>query len=521
MSSLGGELKGSLLVRDLEDHVDSADDLLRFPALRIAAEEGSALERFFNECRSLHIRRACAETRASDIPEPPAPAGAGQGFDDVTGSCRVLDLVEARTHVFVMPLTYLKGLHNARYGARQGRCRFHAVRNPLSLTSVGMSHRKDLPPEVREAIEKRARYMTDSHIFERMIDTRVINYTRCLQEEADHVDALGIQDVHGVFYLYLAGVCASLVWMAIFLSWFLVALVSTLGESLLTMLSSGVGVAAGLGDYWDRLWVYLQFMLPQGCNKKTSSEFGRVLLCFWFLAMLVLMSSLGGELKGSLLVRDLEDHVDSVDDLLRFPALRIAAEKGSVHERFFNRPEHPTFRSLLPRLQPVRGSLTSPQVAASILDMVEARTHVFVLPLTYLKGLLNVRFSQREGRCRFHVVRNPLSLTSVGMFHRKDLPPEVREAIEKRARYMIDSHIFERMIDTRVINYTRCLREEEDHVDALGIQDVHGVFYLYLAGVCASLVGFGAELFCYVVSARKRRSRRELRLFVARATRLR
>ncbi|KAL1425620.1 hypothetical protein MTO96_019045 [Rhipicephalus appendiculatus] len=109
------------------------------------------------------------------------------------------------------------------------------------------------------------------------------------------------------------------------------------------------------------------------------------------------------------------------------------------------------------------------EVAAAILDQVEARTHVFVLPLTYLKGLLNARYTASGGRCRFHVVRNPLSLTTVGMFHRKDLAPDMREAIEKRARYMIDSHLFERMIDTRVINYTRCLQEEEDHVNALSI----------------------------------------------------
>ncbi|XP_075531561.1 glutamate receptor 1-like [Dermacentor variabilis] len=312
----------------------------------------------------------------------------------------------------------------------------------------------------------------------------------------------------------------SQVWLAIFLSWFLVALVSTLGESLLSTLAPGRGISVRRGGYWNSLWGYLQFMLPQGCNKCTSSEFGRVLLGFWFLAMLVLMSSLGGELKGSLLVKDIEDHVDSVDDLLRFPSIRISAEKGSVHERFFNRPAHPTFRSLLPRLQPVRGSLTSMEVAAAILDKVEARSHVFVLPLTYLKGLLNARYTDSEGRCRFHVVRHPLSLTTVGMFHRKDLAPDTREAIEKRARYMIDSHLFERMIDTRVINYTRCLQEEEDRVDALSIGDVHGVFYLYLAGVCTSLIGFGLELVAYALSPRESKRRKETKLLTVRVRRI-
>ncbi|KAH8030200.1 hypothetical protein HPB51_006632 [Rhipicephalus microplus] len=310
------------------------------------------------------------------------------------------------------------------------------------------------------------------------------------------------------------------VWLAIFLGWFLVAFVSTVGESLFSSLAPGHGRGPHLGGYWNHLWEYLQFMLPQGCNKRTSSEFGRVLLCFWFLAMLVLMSSLGGELKGSLLVKDTEDHVDSVDDLLRFPAIRIAAEKGSVHERFFNRPAHPTFRSLYPRLQPVRGSLTSMDVAAAVLDQVEARTHVFVLPLTYLKGLLNARFTASGGRCRFHVVRNPLSLTTVGMFHRKDLAPDTREAIEKRARYMIDSHLFERMIDTRVINYTRCLQEEEDHVDALSIGDVHGIFYLYLAGVCTSFVGFGLELVAHALAPREGSKATKLSLVQARRVKL-
>ncbi|KAL3183548.1 hypothetical protein MRX96_033656 [Rhipicephalus microplus] len=244
------------------------------------------------------------------------------------------------------------------------------------------------------------------------------------------------------------------VWLAIFLGWFLVAFVSTVGESLFSSLATSHGRGPHLGGYWNHLWEYLQFMLPQAS---------------------------GGELKGSLLVKDTEDHVDSVDDLLRFPAIRIAAEKGSVHERFFNRPVHPTFRSLdcSTRASPPAG-----------------------------------------GRCRFHVVRNPLSLTTVGMFHRKDLAPDIREAIEKRARYMIDSHLFERMIDTRVINYTRCLQEEEDHVDALSISDVHGIFYLYLAGVCTSLVGFSLELVAHALSPREGSKATKLSLVQARRVKL-
>ncbi|XP_077534608.1 glutamate receptor-like [Haemaphysalis longicornis] len=292
----------------------------------------------------------------------------------------------------------------------------------------------------------------------------------------------------------------SQVWLVIFLSWIVVALVSTLGESLLSMYPLG---GTAMTAYWNQLWRYLQFMLPQGCNKRTRNVFGRVLLAFWFLAMLVLMSSLGGELKGSLLIRDLEDHVNSVDDLLRFPEMRIVAEKGSALERFFNRPEHPTFQRLLARLQPVRGSLTSPRMASAILDLVSARSHVFVLPLTYLKGVLNRRFKEQGQRCRFHVIRTPLSLTSVGMFHRKDLPVDTRDAIEKRARYMIDSNLLELMIESRVINYTRCLQEEQGAVSALTIGDVHGIFYLYLAGVCAALVGLLAEWCHHAAGDRK------------------
>ncbi|XP_064489997.1 probable glutamate receptor isoform X2 [Ornithodoros turicata] len=280
------------------------------------------------------------------------------------------------------------------------------------------------------------------------------------------------------------------VWLTIGISWSIVSLISMFGEKVFSRTTKQQHARQG---YFQHLWKYLQYMLPQGCNRQTDGEFGRILLGFWFLAMMVLMSSLGGELKTSMLLKKIEDHIDSVDDLLRFPKVAIVAESGSALERFFKRPEHPTFQKLLPRLQPVQGSMTSPRVAASVLDLVEARSHVFVVPLTYLKGILNSRYQARHS-CRFHIMRNHLSLTSVGMYHRKDLPVHLRNGIEKRAGYMIDTYLLDHMIDTKVINYTRCLQEEPAVVSALSTEDVHGVFYMYLVGILASIISFIAEL---------------------------
>lgn len=76
--------------------------------------------------------------------------------------------------------------------------------------------------------------------------------------------------------------------------------------------------------------------------------------------------------------------------------------------------------------------MTSPVVADAMLDSVNARSHVFVAPLTYLKGLLNTRYRAKGAACRFHLMETPLSLTSVGMYHRKSLPTPIRNGIEKR-----------------------------------------------------------------------------------------
>ncbi|CAN7938641.1 unnamed protein product, partial [Ixodes hexagonus] len=63
-----------------------------------------------------------------------------------------------------------------------------------------------------------------------------------------------------------------------------------------------------------------------------------------------------------------------------------------------------------------------------------------------------------------------------------------------RAAYMIDTHVLDHMIETRVINYTKCLQEEEGTVEALHVHDLHGVFYMYLAGILVSTGALVSEL---------------------------
>ncbi|KAG0425126.1 hypothetical protein HPB47_027685 [Ixodes persulcatus] len=59
---------------------------------------------------------------------------------------------------------------------------------------------------------------------------------------------------------------------------------------------------------------------------------------------------------------------------------------------------------------------------------------------------------------------------------------------------MIDSHLLDRMIETRVFNYTKCLQGEEGTVEALRIHDLHGVFYMYLVGILVSAAALVGEL---------------------------
>lgn len=59
---------------------------------------------------------------------------------------------------------------------------------------------------------------------------------------------------------------------------------------------------------------------------------------------------------------------------------------------------------------------------------------------------------------------------------------------------MIDTYLLDHMIDTRVINYTKCLQQEESTVEPLRFNDMHGVFYMYLVGTFVSVAGLSAEL---------------------------
>ncbi|KAH7939834.1 hypothetical protein HPB52_018012 [Rhipicephalus sanguineus] len=129
-----------------------------------------------------------------------------------------------------------------------------------------------------------------------------------------------------------------------------------------------------------------------------------------------------------MLVKGTEDHVDNLEDILRFPKLKILVERRTGFEHFIMKTTTPFFKKLQRRVELIQGSTIPGAVQDDTFDRVEGGGHVLLHERNFQDATLAARYAKR-GQCSFRRAPRGLHLQAVGMMLRKSLNPDIKRTI--------------------------------------------------------------------------------------------
>ncbi|XP_037525632.1 uncharacterized protein LOC119402553 [Rhipicephalus sanguineus] len=259
------------------------------------------------------------------------------------------------------------------------------------------------------------------------------------------------------------------VWLGVFFCWLLLAFVT----AKMDIISSSL-FKHKKRSFPEYFWIYYKLLYPN-CYPNNKASWFRLLFGVWLIALVVIMGLLNCTLTSTMLVRKTSDYVDSFEDILRFPKVKIAAEKLTYFSKIFQDPVGETFKKLSSRHQKVVGVYVDGPVLRSLMDEVLQKKRVIVGPDVMLKSHIADHFV-KTGTCRHHVAKGTGGPINIVMLVRKTLPNEFKRKLDKFITHVNECHAYHKEMEWRLRNYTMCQNEKDDGIKPLSMVDLQGGF---------------------------------------------
>ncbi|KAL3175518.1 hypothetical protein MRX96_040258 [Rhipicephalus microplus] len=220
------------------------------------------------------------------------------------------------------------------------------------------------------------------------------------------------------------------------------------------------------------IWLSCTYFFTAAKHEKVTKLSTRILLGSWSLFLFIIVTALSSCLVSTMLVQDIEDHVDTLADVLRFPKLKIIVEKGSGFEQVIMRPKTLLYKKVQRHVVYVLGSYSPGAVQDEVFDRVEAGGHLVLHERLFQDAVLAARYAKR-GHCRFRRARESL------------FPPACGHADEKEPKAGNQAR------HTREVNVT--LKSPRKPLPIVS-KTCRGAFFALALGLALSLGVFLAEL---------------------------
>ncbi|XP_077531067.1 uncharacterized protein LOC144143134 [Haemaphysalis longicornis] len=273
---------------------------------------------------------------------------------------------------------------------------------------------------------------------------------------------------------------ATFVWLCIFFSWLLLALVTAKLDVI-----AGHLFKQKSSSFAEFYWVYFKLIFPNSYPSSRASWF-RLLIGVWLMSLVVIMGLLNCTLTSTMLVRKTTDYVDSFEDLLRFPDVKISTEKLTYFSAILKNPVGDTFKKLSSQHEQVVGIYQAGAVLESVMNQVLQKKRVMIGTDVMLKSHVADHFV-RTGECRHHVTKGQGGIMHIVMLLRKSLPKQFKRKLDKYITSINQCNIYHKEMEWRLRNYTMCKNEKDDGIKPLAMVDLQGGFLLFIVGIGSSL----------------------------------
>ncbi|KAG0427753.1 hypothetical protein HPB47_025218 [Ixodes persulcatus] len=272
-----------------------------------------------------------------------------------------------------------------------------------------------------------------------------------------------------------------------------------------------MGKPRTLDRFTNSLFELFGNMFFEATPKPPKHQFGRWLVSFWWLAVLVVMTGFTSFMKASMMVKDEAGRLNTIKDIIKRPEITPMVIRGSTYERIFMTSHLPAHQRLWQQILRTGGQLPVPELLSRrVFDLMLEEKAVFFCDDIILYS--NIARLYPEGYVgEFYMGTDFFINNEFTMFVRRDLDARIIRQLHKRLRWLWESGLPQEWV-RKVME--KSLRASTSHMSGgyadMKLSDVGAIFYLLLIGLGAAFAAFIAEVFAGLVVLRsKRLPRRE------------
>ncbi|KAL3175517.1 hypothetical protein MRX96_040257 [Rhipicephalus microplus] len=278
------------------------------------------------------------------------------------------------------------------------------------------------------------------------------------------------------------------VWIGLFLSMLIITTFFTLDK-----FARENNTKAWIKTLGSSFWLCCTYFFTTANPEKGSKLSTRILLGSWSLSLFIIVTALSSCLVSTMLVKGTEDHVDSLEDILRFPKLKILVERRTGFEHFIMKTTTPFFKKLQRQVELVQGSTLPGAVQDDTFDRVEGGGHLAPARALLPGRHVGRRATRSAAKCRFRRAPRGLHLQAVGMLLRKSLNQDIKRTINIHLRRAFELGLQNRPIEPFIFNASRCYAEEREEAAAYRLEDLQGAFFSLVLGFALASAIFSIE----------------------------
>ncbi|XP_022246124.1 uncharacterized protein LOC111086659, partial [Limulus polyphemus] len=199
---------------------------------------------------------------------------------------------------------------------------------------------------------------------------------------------------------------------------------------------------------------------------------------FWYLAIVVLLSSISGTVILSVLGEDKEIDLEL---LLDQPEIQLTVPENSTVMWNFKLSTDYRMRDLWLKMENSPGSFfdyTDDSDINTVLDKVERGTHALMSWTKEIEASLGRRISQGKS-CKFQMSKRRYYPWHYTMAVRQNLPKTFVENLNKKIVWLRKSYLVAMWLDWEIRNSTFCLTNESSGDKTLNLSDLQNFFYIW------------------------------------------